>query len=127
MSEFGGLRPVTRPRLYEPVAQEILAWVTENGLEVGDRLPPERELATRLGVSRATVSQALVAMEVVGVIEVRHGDGAILIESPAASKVAGELRRHAQHLPEIIEAREAMETKLAALAAERRTDRDLAA
>jgi GntR family transcriptional repressor for pyruvate dehydrogenase complex len=122
-----GLRPLARPRLYEQVAGQILSWISERGLQVGDRLPPERDLAARLGVSRATVSQALVAMEVVGVIEVRHGDGAILIESPAASKVAGELRRHAQHLPEIIEAREAMETKLAALAAERRNDRDLAA
>ena len=59
------LRPVTRPRLYEQDAQQILDWVRESGLQVGDRLPPERELATRLGVSRATVSQALVAMEVV--------------------------------------------------------------
>jgi GntR family transcriptional repressor for pyruvate dehydrogenase complex len=127
MSESGGLRPVTRPRLYERVASEILAWVTENGLKVGDRLPPERELATRLGVSRATVSQALVAMEVVGVLAVRHGEGAILVESPGASKIVGALRRHAQRLPEVIEAREAMETKLAALAAVRRTDEDLAA
>jgi GntR family transcriptional repressor for pyruvate dehydrogenase complex len=109
------------------VASEILAWVTENGLKVGDRLPPERELATRLGVSRATVSQALVAMEVVGVLAVRHGEGAILVESPGASKIVAALRRHAQRLPEVIEAREAMETKLAALAAVRRTDEDLAA
>jgi GntR family transcriptional repressor for pyruvate dehydrogenase complex len=127
MSEPASLRPVTRPRLYERVASEILAWVTENGLKVGDRLPPERELATRLGVSRATVSQALVAMEVVGVLAVRHGEGAILVESPGASKIVAALRRHAQRLPEVIEAREAMETKLAALAAVRRTDEDLAA
>jgi GntR family transcriptional repressor for pyruvate dehydrogenase complex len=65
MPDMAPLRPVTRPRLYEQVAQQILEWVRENDLHVGDRLPPERELATRLGVSRATVSQALVAMEVV--------------------------------------------------------------
>jgi GntR family transcriptional repressor for pyruvate dehydrogenase complex len=119
------LRPVTRPRLYEQVAQQILDWVREAGLQVGDRLPPERELATRLGVSRATVSQALVAMEVGGVVAVRHGDGAVLVESSGASKVVEALRRHAQRLPDIIEAREALESKLAGLAAVRRTEEDL--
>jgi GntR family transcriptional repressor for pyruvate dehydrogenase complex len=126
MPDMAPLRPVTRPRLYEQVAQQILEWVRENDLHVGDRLPPERELATRLGVSRATVSQALVAMEVVGVVAVRHGDGAVLVESSGTSKVVDALRRHAQQLPDIIEAREALESKLAALAAVRRTDDDLA-
>lgn len=125
MLEVDSLRPLARPRLYEQVARQILTWVTDNGLKVGDRLPPERELATRLGVSRATVSQALVAMEVVGVVAVRHGDGAILVDSTGSSKLVQELRKHAQRLPEIIEAREALETKLAALAAARRTDEDL--
>lgn len=127
MSDVGSLRPVARPRLYEQVASQILAWVRENDLKVGERLPPERELAARLGVSRATVSQALVAMEVVGVISVRHGDGAILVESTGSSKLVDALRRHAQRLPDIIDAREALEVKLAALAADRRTDDDLAA
>ena len=117
---------MARPRLYEQVAQQILDWVRESGLQVGDRLPPERELATRLGVSRATVSQALVAMEVVGVVAVRHGDGAVLVESSGTSKVVEALRRHAQRLPDIIEAREALESKLAGLAAVRRTEEDLA-
>lgn len=116
---------VSRSRLYEQVAGEILDWVRENGLQVGDRLPPEREIAARLGVSRATVSQALVAMEVVGVVAVRHGDGAILVESPATSRIVSALRAHAERLPEVIEAREALETQLAALAATRRTDEDL--
>ena len=116
---------MTRPRLYEQVAQQILDWVRDSGLQVGDRLPPERELATRLGVSRATVSQALVAMEVVGVLAVRHGDGAVLVDSSGTSKVVEALRRHAQRVPDIIEAREALESKLAGLAAVRRTEEDL--
>src|ERR671924_1528916 len=121
------LRPVPRPRLYEQVVSQIQAWITENGLQVGDRLPPERELASRLGVSRATISQALVAMEVVGMVSVRHGDGVVLVEPVGSTKIVNALRRHAQQLPEIIEAREALEAKLAALAAERRTKSDLAA
>ena len=121
------LRPLQRPRLYEQVVGQIQAWIAENGLDVGDRLPPERELASRLGVSRATVSQALVAMEVVGMVSVRHGDGVVLVEPAGSAKVVNALRRHAKQLPEIIEAREALETKLAALAAGRRTESDLAA
>jgi GntR family transcriptional repressor for pyruvate dehydrogenase complex len=127
MTVGDALRPLQRPRLYEQVVDQIQAWIAQNGLEVGDRLPPERELASRLGVSRATVSQALVAMEVVGVVSVRHGDGVVLVEPAGSAKVVNALRRHAQQLPEIIEAREALETKLAALAAGRRTESDLAA
>jgi GntR family transcriptional regulator, transcriptional repressor for pyruvate dehydrogenase complex len=127
MTVGDALRPLQRPRLYEQVVDQIQAWIAQNGLEVGDRLPPERELASRLGVSRATVSQALVAMEVVGMVSVRHGDGVVLVEPAGSAKVVNALRRHAQQLPEIIEAREALETKLAALAAGRRTESDLAA
>jgi GntR family transcriptional regulator, transcriptional repressor for pyruvate dehydrogenase complex len=127
MTVGDALRPLQRPRLYEQVVDQIQAWIAQNGLEVGDRLPPERELASRLGVSRATVSQALVAMEVVGMVSVRHGDGVVLLEPAGSAKVVNALRRHAQQLPEIIEAREALETKLAALAAGRRTESDLAA
>jgi GntR family transcriptional repressor for pyruvate dehydrogenase complex len=127
MSEANGFRPVTRPRLYEQVVSQIQAWIADNGVQVGDRLPPERELAARLGVSRATVSQALVAMEVAGMVTVRHGDGVILMEAAGSTKVINALRRHAQQLPEIIDARDALETKLAALAAARHTEEDLAA
>jgi GntR family transcriptional repressor for pyruvate dehydrogenase complex len=56
------LRPVARRRLYEQVALQVLDRVRETGLQAVDRLPPDRELASRLDVSRATVSRALVAM-----------------------------------------------------------------
>jgi GntR family transcriptional repressor for pyruvate dehydrogenase complex len=120
-------RPVLRSRLYEQVADQISTWIAENGLLAGDRLPPERELAQRLGVSRATLSQALVALEVIGVVVVRHGDGTVLTERARTGPVIEAIRAHADRLPEIIEARDALESKLAALAASRRTDADLAA
>ncbi|MBC7633553.1 MAG: FadR family transcriptional regulator [Flavobacterium sp.] len=120
-----GLQPLSRPRLYEQVAGQITSWVAENGLKPGDRLLPERELAARLGVSRATVSQALVALEVIGVVAVRHGDGAILTDVTGRQRVLEALREHAKRLPDIIDARDALETKIAALAGERRTDEDM--
>jgi GntR family transcriptional repressor for pyruvate dehydrogenase complex len=115
-----------RTRLYEQVAEQITAWVDENGLKEGDRLPPERELATRLGVSRATLSQALVALEVIGVVTVRHGDGTVLTRPKGSTRIVDAIRQHADRLPEIIETRDALETKIAALAAARRTEEDLA-
>lgn len=120
-------QPLARTRLYEQVAEQITTWVAANDLRSGDRLPPERELASRLGVSRATLSQALVALEVIGVVTVRHGDGTVLTGAGASTPVVQAIRAHADRLPEIIEARDALETKIAALAAQRRTDDDLAA
>lgn len=120
------IRPVTRPRLYETVARQIAAWAEENQLKAGDRLPPERELAARLAVSRATVSQALVAMEVVGAITVRHGNGAVITSPAGMARIGDAIREHARRVPEVLDARDALETKLAALAAVRRTPAELA-
>ena len=129
---------LVRTRLYEQVAAQITTWVTDNDLAPGDRLPPERELATRLGVSRATLSQALVALEVIGAVSVRHGNGTVVTRVGAGlapgrdeagdagtRRTVEAIRAHADRLPEIIDTRDALETKLAALAAQRRTDGDL--
>ncbi|MGJ9413718.1 FadR/GntR family transcriptional regulator [Aeromicrobium sp. CF4.19] len=119
--------PVVRTRLYEQVADQIIHWVHTQGLAAGDRLPPEREFATSLGVSRATLSQALVALEVIGVVGVRHGDGTVLNRTDPSLPIVHAIRAHADRLPEIIDARDALETKIAALAAQRRTASDLEA
>jgi GntR family transcriptional repressor for pyruvate dehydrogenase complex len=121
------LQPVSRPRLYEQLVERLLDYIHSERLQVGDRLPAERDLATQLGVSRASVSQALVALEVQGVIDVRHGDGAVILDVPAERQILAALRARRNRLREVIEAREALEVKLAALAAQRRTPEDLAA
>ncbi|GAA5165403.1 FadR/GntR family transcriptional regulator [Ornithinimicrobium tianjinense] len=117
-----------RSRLYEQIVEELVAHMRTHGLGPGDRLPPERELAQALGVSRASVAQALVALEVVGVIQVRHGEGAIVRRpvDPGAALVDA-VRVHQDALPDIIDARSALEAKLAYLAAERRTEDDMQA
>lgn len=91
----------------------------------GDTLPAERDLADRLGVSRATLAQALVALEVLGVIDVQHGTGAVLVYRPNVPSVIKGLREHSSRLPEIVEARSTLEVKLAELAAARRTEADM--
>ncbi|RII17281.1 putative L-lactate dehydrogenase operon regulatory protein [Streptomyces sp. YIM 130001] len=121
------LRPMGRTRLYEQVLDRLRAYVAEGGLGAGDRLPPERELAQRLGVSRASVKQAIVVLEVQGLVEVRHGGGSYLVRDGLDVEPVERLVERRRRLPDVLEAREALETKLAELAAERRTDEDLRA
>ena len=118
---------VSRPRLYEQLVEQIMDYIEAAQMSPGDTLPPERELAERLGVSRATLAQALVALEVLGVIDVQHGTGAVLVYRPNVPSVIKGLREHRSRLPEIVEARSTLEVKLAELAAARRSEDDMKA
>ncbi|MFJ5259579.1 FadR/GntR family transcriptional regulator [Streptomyces sp. NPDC088387] len=121
------LRPMTKQRLYEQVLNRLRQYVTEGGLRAGDRLPPERDLAARLGVSRASVKQAIVVLEVQGLVEARHGGGTYLLRDTLDVEPVEQLVERRRRLPDVLDAREALETKLAELAAERRTEDDLTA
>ncbi len=120
-SRPSGLTRVRRQRLYEVLADRITDFVEAQGLSPGERLPPERLLAEALGVSRATLSQALVALEVRGVVDVRHGDGAVLTptEHRPPERAAPDLADAGPGPLE--EALAALLPALAALAAERAT------
>ncbi|MGW4826112.1 FadR/GntR family transcriptional regulator [Amycolatopsis japonica] len=121
------LSRLNRAKLYEQVVERIKAHVEESGLHAGDKLPSERDLAERLGVSRASIKQAIVVLEVQGLLESRHGGGTYLRNDHLDVEPVDELVARRSRLPEVLEAREAMETKLAELAALRRSDEDLAA
>lgn len=119
------MRAPDRQRLYEQLVARLLDYVEITGLSVGDRLPSERDLAQALQVSRASVRQATVALEVRGTLEVRHGDGIYLRARPSGNDDLAELMRRRLWLPDVLDAREALEPHLAALAALRRTDSDI--
>jgi len=123
MSE--ALRPMVKSRLYEQVLERLREHVAEAGLRAGDRLPAERDLAANLGVSRASVKQAIVVLEVQGLVEARHGGGTYLVRDTLDVEPVEQLVERRKRLPDVLEAREAMETKLAELAAERRTEAEL--
>lgn len=127
MAMADALRPVGRTRLYEHVIARLQEHVVQSGLTAGSRLPPERELATRLGVSRASIAQAIVALEVQGLVETRHGGGIYLVRDRLEVDSLPDLVARKKRLPDVLDARDALETKLAALAAARHTDDDLAA
>jgi GntR family transcriptional repressor for pyruvate dehydrogenase complex len=123
------LEPIRRSPLYEEVAERLRAFIDVQKLKPGDKLLTERELAQRLGVSRTSVRQALTALRVHGLVDIRHGDGVYLLRSPeeVVPTLAHELLESHAQLPAIIEVREALETKTAPLAARRRSEQDLAA
>ena len=121
------LRPLGRTRLYEDLVDRLGEFVVRTNLEVGGRFPPERELASRLEVSRSSLRQALAVLEAQGFIEVRHGGGVFLRRSRGFGGMLHKLVERRARLPEVLEARELLEVRLAELAATRRADSDLAA
>lgn len=119
------LRPVVRRKLYEELIERLRAYVREVGLKPGDRLPSERELAARLGVSRNSLTQAIVVLEVQGFVQAKHGGGVYLVRDNLPVEPIEALLARQQRLPDVLDAREALETKLAELAARRHTADDL--
>ena len=78
-------------RLYRQIADQIRTLIRNGEFPTGARLPPERDLAKQLGVSRPSVREALIALEVEGLVEVRIGSG-IYVQAPGArngAKAAG--------------------------------------
>jgi GntR family transcriptional regulator, transcriptional repressor for pyruvate dehydrogenase complex len=121
------LRPLGRTRLYEDLVDRLGEFVIRTNLEVGGRFPPERELASRLEVSRSSLRQALAVLEAQGFIEVRHGGGVFLRRSRGFGGMLHKLVERRARLPEVLEARELLEVGLAELAATRRAESDLVA
>lgn len=121
------LQPIRPVRLYTQVVSQILTLVAEGQFVVGDKLPAERDLAQRLQVSRASVRQALSALEVFGTIEVRPGSGIYIANTTTQRSVGGDATSATESSGplEILEAREIWEPTVARMAAERRTEDDL--
>lgn len=113
---------VVRPkRLYEQIAEQIEALIRDGSFARGTRLPAERELAEQLGVSRPSIREALIALEAAGLIETRVGDGTY-VRDTAGGKPVFPLETSKDMGPgtlEQFEARRAIETTIAEMAARR--------
>jgi GntR family transcriptional regulator, transcriptional repressor for pyruvate dehydrogenase complex len=121
------LRPLERSRLYEDVGERLAEFVAESGMVPGDQFPTERDLAHRLHVSRTSVRQSFVVLQALGFVDVRHGEGMFLRRTRGFGDSLTKLLERRHRLPDVLEAREALEVKLAELAAAHRGDRDLKA
>ncbi|MFT3822197.1 MAG: FadR/GntR family transcriptional regulator [Rubrivivax sp.] len=110
------LQTIEPKRLYRQIADQVRALIERGEFARGSRLPAERELAQQLGVSRPSVREALIALEVEGLVEVRMGSG-IYVRDAAAAQQRRPLRVLAEPPLETIRARELIECELAARAA----------
>ena len=117
-------RPIVAQRLYQQVAEQVAALIADGSFAPGTRLPPERDLSQQLGVSRPTIREAMIALEIAGLIDVRSGSG-IYVTAPAAA--GGRIGDAGPSLFDILAARRAIEGEVAAQAATLATDDMLAA
>ena len=121
-------KPIKPKKIYEEIVSQIKEMIARGELIPGSKLIPERELADRLQVGRSAVREAYRALEAIGVIEIRPGEGTFVREIGTKSMtdimslavVTGK-----DTLSELLELRKIVETEAAALAAVRRTETDL--
>ncbi|MGD8397638.1 MAG: FadR/GntR family transcriptional regulator [Anaerolineae bacterium] len=127
INEFG---PVEASRLYDKIVEQIEERIERGTLNVGDRLPSERELARQFGVSRTVVREATKILLQKGLMEVRFGSGMYVADNTSSTvkRSLGTMiamsKEGASH--ELIEARGFLEHAIVKLAASRRTEEDLA-
>ncbi len=118
------VEPIKSTRIYEEIVRQIKTLVQEGRLKSGDRLPPERDLAERFRVSRTSVREALRALESVGLIEIRAGEGTFVREISVESLIeplALVILTQREAVGELFEARRLLEPAIAGLAARRAT------
>jgi DNA-binding FadR family transcriptional regulator len=118
------LQTVEPRRLYRQIADQIANLIASGEFAPGARLPAERELATLLGVSRTSVREAIISLEIAGLVEVRVGTGIFVAEAAPAPKP------HSDKGPgpfELLNARKLIEGEIAALAAVHARPADIAA
>lgn len=117
-----GVVPSGQSRLYKDIANMLIADLASGKYPVGAKLPAERELSVMYDVSRPVVREAIIALEVQGLIEVRVGSGAYVTALPGAKAPTG----YAVSAIELTEARLLIEGETAALAATQMTDAEIA-
>ena len=126
------LQPLAPQRLYRQIAEQVRQLMASGEFALGSRLPAERDLAAQLGVSRPSVREALIALEVEGMIEVRTGSG-IYVRQIKAAKSAAAASELDDNTPanwgplEVMSARILVEAEVAALAAANAQKGDLKA
>jgi GntR family transcriptional repressor for pyruvate dehydrogenase complex len=111
------------------VVERIRTLLEDGTLQPGDKLPPEREFARTLGISRSSLRAGIGYLAAMGLLQVRHGVGAFLSESPTqfgAASLPFLDALHGYEMSQLFEARRVLEGHLAALAADRISERHLA-
>ena len=122
------IQPIAAPRLYQRIAEAIAGLIDAGEFAPGDRLPAERDLARRLRVSRASLREALSALEIDGYVEIRVGSGVYVQPRCRNGKRAALAERNGEVSPfDTLRARRLIEAETAALAARQASAEQIAA
>ncbi|RPE76361.1 MULTISPECIES: FadR/GntR family transcriptional regulator [unclassified Frondihabitans] len=124
------LEAVPRGTAVAEVVKQLISLLTSGELAPGSRLPPERQLAEKLGVGRSAVRESLAALEILGIVTVRPGSGTYLRDSTSEllpTTLSWGLMLSASRTRELIEVRSGLEIQAATYAASRITDAEIAA
>jgi GntR family transcriptional repressor for pyruvate dehydrogenase complex len=113
------------PRLQGQV-RLLLDHIESQGLQGGDRLEPERELAKILGISRPSLREAIQILQVQGRLRVKHGIGIFILDQADGEKLRESLRTAQHRIEELFQMREILEAPAVEWAAERRSEEQLA-
>ncbi len=121
------LQAIKKTRIYEAVVAQLGQLIHEGKLKPGDRLPTERQLASQLQVSRASLREALRGLELQGLVVSRQGSGTFIagLGPEELLRAFNGLTEQEQSLREIFEVRLLLEPPIAALASQRATPNDL--
>jgi GntR family transcriptional repressor for pyruvate dehydrogenase complex len=122
-------QPIQSERLYERIVDQIERLIVAGDLKVGDQLPAERELAEQFTVSRTAVREAIKALREKGLVEIRLGRGTFVTNgaSGAVRRSLGLLLKDESGFTNLVEVREILEPEIAALAATRVAEENIAA
>ncbi|WP_371169262.1 FadR/GntR family transcriptional regulator [Aliiroseovarius sp. 2305UL8-7] len=113
-------------RLYQKVAADLAARIAQGEFNKAERLPTERALSEMLSVSRTTVREALLVLELHGLVEIRGGSGSYVVDTGPGRSLLEPVLEFGTSIRDSLEIRMCLEVQLAGLAAERRTDDNLA-
>lgn len=116
-----------RKSLSDQIMEELVDRIARGELRSGDKLPPEPQLMEQFGVGRSSIREAIGAMEILGLVSVRPGQGTRITDASEIPSSAGlsliTLRQ--EKVRELVEARAELEETIARFAAERATDADI--
>lgn len=121
-------QPIKIKKIYEEIVEQLMEMISSGELKPGRKLPSERDMAESLGVSRSSVREALTALEAMGILDIRPGEGTFVRETSVSTTfapLAMVLQMEQNPGGQLMEVRRVLETEIAALAAFRATEEDL--
>ncbi len=129
-AELRSMRDYHRDAASTEVSRRLLSYLLSGAVEPGEKIPSERSLAATLGVGRYVIREAVKTLRLLGLVDVRQGDGTYL-RRPASDLLVQSIQWGLllgdRQLDELVDARVHLESMLAGMAAERRSEGDISA